>query len=591
MGNVLMINGNLAEKVEEISVDDFINTYKQKDEILKTIIVDYGDLNNFDSNRWVFYHEYINGNLPIIFDVYDELIAQGYMTRTDLDIIKCYVIDCVENGFALITVAGKVRNLKYIIEATHNFNDDYLKSINEGELLQAIKGCTPDYVDLSSVLDYFEFLDSTDLITQSQLLVYKLLSESDLRRALDREARELPSNKDILTFSLCLKRFYDEETDEKLLGLYMPVLLWWKITNVIPMRPSEITHNLERDCNIEKDGKYYIKVNRVKVNNEKVEKMKIKPSIPILNKIGITKEIYDLIEEYKRITAFDDITETLFSYNAYRLFLDNRLYELYGNRRELVESIDDIEVVYDYKRFTRRYLASLIEQFYKDIVEGRYGITTIEKQLRVGDTRHLAFCSLMLQGVSPIEIAMLGGHTHLISQDHYVGHSTYYIESEVLNYISGSQFTGITNKELKEIVFGMDRRCPKPLNECYETEDKVGYCTADLFGGNDICETNRSCVFCSKWWCYPDNESYIKAKKYLEQNVLGPLQQRLNDEEEFLRKLLRKVNVVTIGDLVELEKSDQEEVSSQTLKIRSTAQEIILLKKTLLEIHDKRIKE
>ena len=583
MGKVLRINGNLVEKVEGISVDDFINTYKQKDEMLKTIIMNYGDLNNFDSNRWVFYHEYVNTTKVITFDIYDEFIAQGYMTRTDVDIIKCYAIDCVENGLALTTVSGKIRNLKYIIEATHNFNDDCLKPANEGGILKAIKECTPNYVDLSSVLDYFEFLDSTDLITQSQLLVYKVMSESNLNRALDRESRELPSNKDIFTFSLCLKRFYDEETDEKLLGLYMPVLLWWKITNVIPMRPSEITYNLERNCNIEEDGKYYIKVNRIKVTQEKLDKRRVKPSIPILNRIGITKEIYDLIEEYKRITAFDNITETLFSYNAYRLFSDSN--------RNTLESIDDMEVSFDYKRFTRKYLNILIEQFYKNIVEERYEITTIEQRLRVGDTRHLAFCSLMLQGVSPIEIAMLGGHTHLISQDHYVGHSTYYIESEVLNYISSSHFTGTTSRELKSIVFGMNRRCPKPLNECYETEDKVGYCTADLFSGSDICETNRSCIFCSKWWCYPDNENYIKAKKYLEQNVLAPLQQRLNDEEEFLRKLLRKVNVVTIGDLVELEKSDQEEVASHNFKIRSTAQEIILLKKTLLEIHDKKIKD
>lgn len=587
MGKTVMINGNLVEKAEEISVDDFINTYKQKEELLKTIIKDYGDLNNFNSNKWRFYHNYSNRTLAINFSIYDEYIVQGYMTRTDVDIIKCYVVDCVENGFELTTVSAKVRTLEYIIGATRNFDDNYLKSIKEGLILQAIKKCKPNYRDLSTVLDYFEFLDFTGLITQSQLLVYTLLTESNICLGFDNEARELPSNKDIFTFSLCLKRFYDEETDKILLGLYMPVLLWWKITNVIPMRPSEITYNLERDCNIEEEGKYYIKINRVKVSDEKIKKRKSKPSIPILKRIGITKEIYDLIEEYKKVTAFDDVTETLFSYNAYRWFVNNKPH---GNRNT-TKSIDDMEIAYNYKRFTRGCLDKIIKQFYKDIVEKKYGITTIQQQLRVGDTRHLAFCSLMLQGVSPVEIAMLGGHTHLISQDHYVGHSTYYIESEVLNYISSSDFTGITSKELKEIIFGMERRCPKQLNECYETEDKVGYCTADLFGGNDICETTRSCIFCSKWWCYPDNENYIKAKKYLEQNILGPLQQRLKEEEEFLRKLLRKVKVVTIGDLVELEKSDQEEVSSQSLKIRSTAQEIILLKKTLLEIHDKKIKE
>lgn len=586
MGKILTINGNLVEKAEEIGVDDFINTYRLKDELLRTIIKDYGDLNNFDSYKWGFHNEYNNTTNTINFSMYDELINQEYMTRADVDIIKCYTMDCVENGFALSTVFAKIRILKYVIEATHNFDDDYLKSIKQEGLLREIRKCTPDYVDLSSVLDYFEFLDSTDLITQSQLLVYTVLTESNLCIKSGQDARELPSNKDIFAFSLCLKRFYNEETDEKLLALYMPILLWWKITNVIPMRPSEITYNLERDCNIEEEGKYYIKVNRVKVTNERLKKRNIKPSIPILSRIGITKEIYDLIEEYKKVTDFDDITETLFSYNAYRWLVYNKPID----NKSMLKSIEDMDVNYNYKRFTRLHFTNLIELFYKHIVVERYGVTTIEQQLRVGDTRHLAFCSLMLQGVSHVEIAMLGGHTHLMSQDHYVGHSTYYIESEVLNYISGTDYLGITSKELKEIIFEKDRRCPKPLNECYEIEAKVGYCTADLFGGNDICETERSCIFCSKWWCYPDNDNYIKAKKYLEQNILAPLQQRLNEEEDFLRKLLRKANVVTIGDLVELEKSSQEEVSSQSLKIRSVAQEIILLKKTLLDIHDKRIK-
>ena len=64
------------------------------------------------------------------------------------------------------------------------------------------------------------------------------------------------------------------------------------------------------------------------------------------------------------------------------------------------------------------------------------------------------------------------------------------------------------------------------------------------------------------------------------------MQQKLDEEEEFLRKLLKEAKVVTVSNLVEMEKSCQEEIASKSLKIRSTAQEIVFLKKTLLSLNN-----
>ena len=360
----------------------------------------------------------------------------------------------------------------------------------------------------------------------------------------------------------------------------MPVLLWWRISNVIPIRPSEITYELNRNCTECEDGKYFIKVNRVKINDENLNKKNKRPSIPLLKTIGISKEIYDLIEEYKSITAFDKETESLFSYMAYKEFKSKY------NRNIKEDDIDEINI-YGQKRFIRANLQRLINLFCNDIIKGVYKDDSIVRTPRVGDTRHLAFCSLMLQGISPVEIAMLGGHTSLYSQDHYVGHSKYYMNAEILKFISDVN-TGkeVNHKTLKNIIFSKSKQCPKKVSECIKTDDGIGYCTADILSGSEICETERSCIFCSKWWCYPDNDNFIKAQQYLKTSSLEPLEQKLDEEEEFLRKLLKEAKVVTVSNLIEMEKSCQEDITSKSLKIRSTAQEIVFLKKTLLNLNN-----
>ena len=114
-----------------------------------------------------------------------------------------------------------------------------------------------------------------------------------------------------------LKRFYkDESFAEDIKMLYMPILIWWKITAVIPMRPSELCSKLTRECLIEEDEKYYIYVNRIKSGDASNKGVVRKGGIPLLNKIQITKEIYDLINDYIEKTNEYGHTETLFSYKA-----------------------------------------------------------------------------------------------------------------------------------------------------------------------------------------------------------------------------------------------------------------------------------
>lgn len=576
-----MVTCNLVEKADTISIKEFVDKYRNDKDLLEIIIDNYGDLNNFDSPQWFFFNKYRHCNYAFDFSDFDELVRKQYMTNDDVDLIRCYVMESKKDGLKKITLARKVKVIYYLAEATNFFEESFIESFEEEVLASELVKLMPSSTDLSSIIDYFEFLERLDYATKGQLIVLSALISSENYCEHRNAARELPSHTDIFSFDYYIKKFFKEEVNEIALGLYMPVLIWWKITNVIPMRPSEITYELDRDCTGFEDGKYFLKVNRVKINDESLNKKNKRPSIPLLKTIGISKEIYDLIEDYKNITAFDNETESLFSYKAYKVF-----------KGKYNKNIDEDDVVgmhieYSQKRFIRDYLQRLINSFCNDIIKDVYKDDSIVRIPRVGDTRHLAFCSLMLQGVSPVEIAMLGGHTSLYSQDHYVGHSKYYMDAEVLKFIANvTKGKEVTHKTLKRIIFSKSKECPKKLSECIKTDDGVGYCTADILSGSEICETERSCIFCSKWWCYPDNDNFVKAQQYLKTNSLEPLQQKLDEEEEFLRKLLKEAKVVTVSGLVEMEKNCQEEIASKSLKIRSTAQEIVFLKKTLLSLND-----
>lgn len=89
-------------------------------------------------------------------------------------------------------------------------------------------------------------------------------------------------------------------------------------------------------------------------------------------------------------------------------------------------------------------------------------------------------------------------------------------------------------------------------------------------------------MFCSKWWCEPTNENYIKAKDFLKNNILSELKQTILREEQFLLQLLSEAKTININGLLDLDKEYEEQVSIARLKLRSSVDKMISLKQSLL---------
>ena len=582
MGSLVnLIDTSLIEE-HSIDLDEFIDKYKDN-ETLKKELLECSIFNNFNSDRWVFFNSLSQTNINVDFNIFKTLIDKNIVEDIEITLIKCFLVNKLEEGLEPVTIQVILNNLYSLIYITNNFDKNtiynsknvlVMDTLLSGEMPFAISG-------KNKLIDYISFLDSIGCVTEEHLAVLSYLYDTKLLIK-DYGTRKLPRTKDVIAFDFYLKKYFKEAEPGAERNLYKPVLLWWKITSVIPLRASEFAFKLKRDCLLEEDDKFYLQIERVKVNAEKLKKKRRRATIPILNKIEISKDIYDMVLDYINCTSFDTKTETLFSYIAYKTFN----YKVYKTNIDDVENyLENTKQIKKYTaHFNRGILQDIIDLFYEKIIFGKYQDNTIKEKLTVGDTRHFAFCSLMLQGVSPIEIAMLGGHTSLEAQDAYVGHAEYYIDSEMLNYISNRMVKPeINNKELKKLILSKSYTPKKSIAECFPTDDNIGYCTVDV--ETEICDNNnRPCIFCSKWWCYPSNENFVKAKKYLNEDYLGPLMSRLESDEKFLSGLLKSAKVVNVNGLLELEKSDDEKIKSQLMKIKSTANEILFVQKVLLDI-------
>ena len=587
------INTNLIVETE-ISVDELVKEYNSKLNDLGILLKEsstYKSEATFDSKIWIFYTSDTSSYNHVNFSKIVDMVKLNLIEMDDYKILKCWIVDkIIEGNLEGSTIKGYTSSLIKIFIETNGFKKEFIKSKNGNAIKTFIDYSETDSVARSrvkSLESYIDFIDRIGYTKDSSEILSNTILEYRIAHKKS-NPRKLPKNSSIFEFDYCIKSFFEGDNDPLLQKIYYPIWIWWKVTNVIPMRPSELISKTTRDCLIEEDGVYYLKVNRVKV--KRTNYTINKPMIPILNKLQISKEIYDLIKDYIEFTNFEE-SFTLFSWSALNEFkkqyMETKTLDDY--RGYLPTFLyDNTSRKYNSLEFNSSAFRVLLDKFYDDVVDKLYGFEVEDKEkLKPGDTRHLAFSSLYLQGLSPIEIAMLGGHTTLEMQDSYTNHVQYYIDSEVLNFISDKSVCGENSKmfkTLKDIIFSKkwSYELNLDLSQFDKTEDGVGYCLLDP-NSDDFCDNVPNCVFCRKWWCEPTNESYKLIKEYVLSKEISPLSSEIETEEMFFINLINEAKIVNINGLAEIDKQDNENLRTQSLKVKAKADKLAFLKASLLE--------
>lgn len=272
-----------------------------------------------------------------------------------------------------------------------------------------------------------------------------------------KKARELSYAESYFLFDYYLNKFWPEaSSDEKL--LYFPVFFWWKVTSILPLRPTECVVTPRKCLRIGDDGKSYLTVRRTlqkrvyKAISYDLEKDYVKKEYPI------SKEISDVIAWYISETEKEYVSaeDVLFSKRTQVRLSGAKSYRdqfYYGN------------------------LKSCLDRFYQEILVAKYGLRVrneavktmrLEKgeidQLQLGDTRHLAMISIMASGHSRSICRELAGHLDPDISFNYYGNLKTFLH--LLSFEKARVETG---------DFGRSLPLAEPASICVED----GLCTSE----------------------------------------------------------------------------------------------------------------
>lgn len=256
---------------------------------------------------------------------------------------------------------------------------------------------------LSALGEFLEFIGGEDAAAYAGVI-------GGVPQLCSAKPRELPCYQSILLFDYVINDFIQRKNMEEK-ARYYPVLIWWKISSVIPLRPSEV-YQLPKDCIYEKSGKYYIHIERVK-NKYKRKQY----STPVIKDFEIREDTFCLIRDYidytDKISGTDE-TGYLFSI------------QILKKTAGLKAKDKDVE------RLTYMTMQTIYNHFKKEVIEQEYGYHMVPlgqkqdendiEEVKMGDVRHLAIINLMMMGYNPLYIMELAGHHKLNTQMGYYNH-------------------------------------------------------------------------------------------------------------------------------------------------------------------------
>lgn len=561
-GNILNDLNDLDEDLEDIYLESLSNEL----DCSGMLIPNYKNSNlpgKFADNKWVFISELTKTYLIIDFQKLEEFKFVKLRKR-DIIRVKIYISYLLlDNDLEISTVAQYFSNIVKFFKVTDFMDEDHLSSLTD-LIMDEVNKYTYGHTFSIIAFDYLNFLINNLHIQDLIYTTYRnFLAKLNPKIKLNQTSRTLPSSKDIMFFNYYIDQFFnDTSIVEELKLLFKPIHIWWKLTNIIPMRPSEFCVKLERDCIIEENGNFFIKINRIKENRSN--------KFPVLKKVQLNDTIATLILEYINKTNKFGHTETLFSYIATSK-LRGISHSLGYNTRDLSST------KYDKNYFTRSNFANLLKLFYYMIIKGIYNDDSYNRQVKPGDTRHFAFFSLLMQGISPIEIALLGGHSTLEMQVNYQNCIEYYVGTELYEFLNekSDKSNEKIYQSLNDIINSLPKTCKKPLHKRYPLE--VGYCLCDF--NVDSCDNvDEFCCFCTKWWAEPTRITYDRLRLQIE-NKLKELGSntflKLSALEELLcRNYTFKSNYINMNSYIDTKSTINE--------IRNSCDKIVGLKLSLI---------
>lgn len=479
-GNYYILNQKVTHMYSDEEYQDMFVSLKNKNLLLNEKYID---------STWIFIDK-IGYKRNIVFDL-DLRPQMSEMLKKYTLVMLC------KKMVEIATIQNKIFNIKRELFNTHYLDKDYYLSYIESihiedkryyDFLEFLK-----FANLDGGAKYMELLDNMSLMVQSK-------------------PRDLPCYQSIILFDYIIDDFIKKyNINDKI--KYYPVLIWWKLSSIIPLRPGEV-FQLSKNCIFEDNGKFYIHIERIK---NKFKRRKL--SKPIVKDFEIKQETYEIIHNYINfINEFDD-GKFLFSINVLQKcsFITSRI----GDNTS---------------KLTYKLMDTIYKHFLKEVVEDIYGYHIVPlwqrkndndiEKIKLGDVRHLAIINMMMLGYNPLYIMELAGHTKLETQMGYYNHVETFATAKT-NVLKNM----ITkNKELAPYSID-DASNNTPMNGLIQREllGSSYYSLPLVMNGKGRCKNSdapigcvsNGCLFCQYFIGEQNlsNESYEYQKKKLDNDM------------------------------------------------------------------------
>ncbi|HDE4301212.1 MULTISPECIES: tyrosine-type recombinase/integrase [Staphylococcus] len=517
-------NNSIIEKRQNVDFNTFDTV--EYEVLFKQLSSKKSITGSFKQTEWQLSCDINNHYIPIKFDIdrYPEINLA----------LKKFTITRLLSGRKSLTIYNEVIALKKAILASAGFNDtDSLEKL----LTKETQHYSYQGYHLLTVVKSFMSFYKIPLSKKIINLCNGHLSKKKLQR-------NLPAFEDIITFDEVLNDYFQNNSTEDTLE-YLPIKLWWLLTNIIPLRPTEFL-SLKKDClefNANYISPYRIKIQRIKQKNTEYN-----ISEDQIERIEIDESTYKLMKNIIFQLA------TVESESKYLLPVEL----LYAFRQKKYTKKNE--------RINRRDFDLMKKQFYENIVEGKYGIYNLDR-IKSGDTRHFAIINMALQGFNMLSIARMAGHDEIRSQYSYYSHAEHFSQSYVYR-LSQNQIENKISNNMEGGIIGWkryiyDKGRTIDINQ-YNLDKivgrvKYGFCTEEKSIFPDTCI--EYCKFCPKFAFKPAINEREEAIDWLT-NTSDDLSVKIKESIILMRDLSMNLSKTYIQGNNDLLKSTSKQLAA-----------------------------
>lgn len=546
--SLLKINKNIIEQmkdnIETFNINDSLNRAKQQFD-------NYYDIKSvketvsFDEEVWVFRDLIQEKPIYFNFQKFNELVTfNTKIKKTEfLLALKCWTIFNLNYSSPSFSF-NQLNNLYSICLFTKGFSSNFeqlveliesqhiYSKVNSQSNVYITKAATPETVKrfANSLIDFNNFYSNL----HCEQNIINNLTEVTKNLKVSRVSRNMPKPKEFLIFKDCLNQLYLDSIqyseDKEELIKFFPLIIWWDLTSIIPLRPSEFCL-IQRNC-INGDKITFPRLKQRRNKKETREEI-------VYDTLPIPKDLIHKIKQYIELTNPYSKSEKLISFQS------------------LIEvSLKNVKSTVDYsnKSFTIDYLRKLIEHFYKDIIIDRYQFK-VEEKINPGDLRHVAIISMMLQGYDRVEIERLAGHFGPEQQFSYMNHMHFLVDTEIQtlanqfvfhdqkSYISPTAIGKFS--EIYDKIIYTNHLINDESNHNYIELD-LGYCMDKTMSCPTFNWNHTGCYQCKNWTI---SETELQDNREFIINELSYFHDDLHRKVNYLAGLYNIMNLHEFGEI------------------------------------------